>query len=261
MIINDYKYLIKRIKKMKGIFDILGIGEIIGQIIVWTLAFYWTDFDLLCYILEGKNTLTSQFLYIMPIIFFQVLLIRNFYFALTVHSTFLEKGGYELANIDENNQLDICKKCGSKKPIRVHHCRYCNKCIDGMDHHCFVLNHCIGKKNYNYFIGYILLTGINSIYIFVISLYVIIKYIDNLETYNLMKYGLLCIIAFIASISSIFYLFFHVYLYYFDLTTIEFIYPSLKLKNKKKADLIKEESSKDKKKSSILQKIIELFYP
>jgi hypothetical protein len=32
------------------------------------------------------------------------------------------------------------------------HCKECDMCIVGFDHHCYWMDKCIGKRNYGYFI-------------------------------------------------------------------------------------------------------------
>lgn len=43
------------------------------------------------------------------------------------------------------------------------HCYFCNKCVENFDHHCVWIKNCIGNKNYNQFIGYLLLIFIKLV--------------------------------------------------------------------------------------------------
>eukprot|EP01065_Artemidia_motanka_P045687 TRINITY_DN6761_c0_g1_i1.p2 TRINITY_DN6761_c0_g1~~TRINITY_DN6761_c0_g1_i1.p2 ORF type:complete len:268 (+),score=44.60 TRINITY_DN6761_c0_g1_i1:178-981(+) len=36
-----------------------------------------------------------------------------------------------------------------------HHCRLCNKCVNGFDHHCRWINNCVGASNYRLFVVFL----------------------------------------------------------------------------------------------------------
>lgn len=46
----------------------------------------------------------------------------------------------------------MCSRCQAYKPKGAHHCRICDRCINGMDHHCPWMNNCIGTGNLKHFI-------------------------------------------------------------------------------------------------------------
>ena len=53
------------------------------------------------------------------------------------------------------------KPCGFCKvfvPVSARHCSTCDKCVEEFDHHCRWLNSCVGKRNYKYFIAFMLCT-------------------------------------------------------------------------------------------------------
>ena len=64
------------------------------------------------------------------------------------------------------------------------------------------------------------------------SLYVCYNYYPELSLYSLIKYALLSIATFLGSATLYFYLLFQAYLCFSNLTTLEFIYPKLRLKNR-----------------------------
>lgn len=60
----------------------------------------------------------------------------------------------ELAHKLENGVSvpEICTTCMVPKPIRTHHCRYCQRCVLRYDHHCWFLDRCIGQRNHFVFV-------------------------------------------------------------------------------------------------------------
>ena len=135
----------------------------------------------------------------------------------------------ELENISDKQDFTSCRKCNMFRPRRAHHCQYCNKCILEMDHHCFTINKCIGKSNYKLFIKYLIFMEINTTCLSGITLYVCYNFHSELSLYDLIKYVLLTIASFLGSITLYFYLIFQAYLSLSNLTTLEFIYPKLRL--------------------------------
>ena len=64
-----------------------------------------------------------------------------------------------------------CRKCRIFRPSRSHHCSLCKTCIDKLDHHCYFLNNCVGTKNYKFFLSYLFLSMINSLYMLILGIY------------------------------------------------------------------------------------------
>ena len=74
---------------------------------------------------------------------------------------------------------------------------------------------------------------LNSSYIFWIGIYVLFNYYSEIKLFGFIKYGVLVFVSFMESCGLFFYLLFHVYLNLVDLTTLEVIYPNLRVKPKK----------------------------
>ena len=206
--------------------------QILLQIIFWLVIFYWLDFDLFTYILNENHKL--KIILGISLGCSHLFLFRYLYHLFEVDSIFItDNSNKELENISEKHDFTSCRKCNVFRPRRTHHCQYCNKCILDMDHHCFTLNKCIGKNNYIFFIKYLISMEANTTLFFGICFYVLYYFYSEINLYSLIKYVLLAIASFISSVSLYFYLLFHVYLYFVNLTTLEFIYPKLRLSMQK----------------------------
>jgi palmitoyltransferase ZDHHC9/14/18 len=49
----------------------------------------------------------------------------------------------------------FCDSCKIWRPLRTHHCKDCDGCVETHDHHCGWLNNCVGRRNYLYFFAFI----------------------------------------------------------------------------------------------------------
>jgi palmitoyltransferase ZDHHC9/14/18 len=77
-----------------------------------------------------------------------------------MHLDLVNSSGYMLRN-------KLCRTCGIYRPPRCSHCPTCDNCVERFDHHCPWLGTCIGKRNYPYFISFVL--SLLFIIIFIIS--------------------------------------------------------------------------------------------
>lgn len=70
-------------------------------------------------------------------------------------------------NQTRTKSLKFCKTCQIYRPPRASHCKYdlsyickyssdCGNCVEVFDHHCPYVNNCIGKRNYRYFLGFLI---------------------------------------------------------------------------------------------------------
>ncbi len=197
------------------------------QILLWIFLFYSLDFDLFTYMFNDKIIIKSIFG--IGLMLIQLYLFQNLYNLVEVDSVYINDNDKELENISEKHDYTSCKKCNKFRPKRAHHCRFCNKCILEMDHHCFSLNKCIGKNNYAIYIKYLIFVELNTSLLFGSSLYVCYNYYSQLSIYYLIKYVLISIASFLCSATLYLYLIFLAYLYLSNLTTLEFLYPKLRL--------------------------------
>ena len=218
-------------QKMDKLYTLCNNIQIAFQSLLWLLFFFWLDFDLYTYILNDYFII--KIIFGIFLMFSHLNLFQNLYRLIERDSIYKSNNDKELENISEKHDYTSCKKCNIFRPIRTHHCRYCNKCILEMDHHCFILNKCIGKNNYKIFIKYLIFVEFNTSLILGSSLYVSYNYYSQLSLYRLIKYVLLSLASFIGSVSLYFYLIFQAYLCLSNLTTLEFLYPKLRLTNRK----------------------------
>ena len=212
---------------MDKFYAIINNIQISFQVLLWACVFFWIDFDIFTYILNDYFIIKSIFG--IWLIICHLYLFVYLYRLVKVDSIYKIDNDKELENISEKHDFTSCKKCNLFRPKRSHHCRYCNKCILDMDHHCFTLNKCIGKNNYNIYIKYLIFVELNTSLLFGLCLYVCYNYYAELSLYALIKYALLCFASFLGSTTLYFYLLFQAYLYFSNMTTLEFIYPKLRI--------------------------------
>eukprot|EP00195_Chlamydomonas_chlamydogama_P013523 CAMPEP_0202890342 /NCGR_PEP_ID=MMETSP1392-20130828/784_1 /ASSEMBLY_ACC=CAM_ASM_000868 /TAXON_ID=225041 /ORGANISM="Chlamydomonas chlamydogama, Strain SAG 11-48b" /LENGTH=281 /DNA_ID=CAMNT_0049573895 /DNA_START=75 /DNA_END=917 /DNA_ORIENTATION=- len=122
-------------------------------------------------------------------------------------------------------QWRFCRQCNRHKPPLAHHCSVCNRCVLKMDHHCVWMNNCVGFYNYRYFFLYVWWMWVGSAYSAAMS--IISMHRTNLS-YNrwlddhLLEFVLL-VMACSVFIALSFLLFWHVWLVFTGLGTIDAI--------------------------------------
>ncbi|CAN3374003.1 hypothetical protein DIURU_001383 [Diutina rugosa] len=130
--------------------------------------------------------------------------------------------------------VKYCPTCKIWRPPRVSHCASCDICVINHDHHCVFLNNCVGKRNYRYFLWFLLSAVVTTLFMAIMSFVHIFWYLisDN-DTHTIKSFGgslskypvsfLLVIYGILASGYPLLLLVFHLFLTAQNLTTREYL--------------------------------------
>ena len=70
-------------------------------------------------------------------------------------------------------QFKYCDTCNIYRPPRSKHCRACNNCVEVFDHHCPWTGNCVGRRNYKFYLSFVLLVNLLSLFVLVACLAVL----------------------------------------------------------------------------------------
>jgi len=81
-------------------------------------------------------------------------------------------------------QLKWCHTCRIWRPPRASHCSECNVCVERFDHHCPWMGQCIGRRNYRYFIGFVVSVSLLCLYTAGASLSVLMQEVKHQQQHR-----------------------------------------------------------------------------
>lgn len=67
-------------------------------------------------------------------------------------------------------RLKYCGTCHVWRPTRTSHCSECQLCVEKFDHHCPWVGNCIGKRNYKFFMYFLISTFLLTLWTWGFSL-------------------------------------------------------------------------------------------
>lgn len=67
-------------------------------------------------------------------------------------------------------RVKYCPTCHIWRPPRTSHCPSCQHCVQKFDHHCPWIGNCVGKRNYRYFLSFLMFTFLMIIWTWAFSI-------------------------------------------------------------------------------------------
>lgn len=81
-------------------------------------------------------------------------------------------------------KIRYCITCCVYRPPRASHCHMCDACVERFDHHCPWVGNCVGKRNYSYFLGFLLSTAAMTSFGIVVSCVHLQKLTDDKDSFD-----------------------------------------------------------------------------
>ena len=75
----------------------------------------------------------------------------------------------------------ICLTCNIARPFRSHHCSDCDNCAQRFDHYCPWIGGCVAKRNYIYFIFFLVLLNIKNFFLMTFCIVHIVMTFKNVD--------------------------------------------------------------------------------
>uniref|UniRef100_A0A7S4BMI2 Palmitoyltransferase n=1 Tax=Chrysotila carterae TaxID=13221 RepID=A0A7S4BMI2_CHRCT len=82
--------------------------------------------------------------------------------------------------------LKWCHTCRIWRPPRASHCSECNVCVERFDHHCPWMGQCIGRRNYRFFMGFVVCVSLLCLHTASCSLFRFLQVLQKYETHIVM---------------------------------------------------------------------------
>lgn len=74
--------------------------------------------------------------------------------------------GKQITNNGVTVFLKYCSTCQIFRPPRASHCSFCDNCVEEFDHHCPWVSNCVGRRNYRFFLVFLIELALLVDYVF-----------------------------------------------------------------------------------------------